>query len=119
MCTALCWNAVYIGVVIWGWRVWGLEITGVAFVVSSVILLGAVFFICRKLCGLSWSKGSLKYILVFGTATLLAFLNSKYMPGAKGYVSGGVLSAAVAGYSAYELHKIVGLRSVINRLLRR
>ena len=119
ICTALCWNAVYIGVVIWGWKAWGLEITGVAFVVSSVILLGVVFFICRKLCGLSWSKDSLKHILVFGTATLLAFLNSRYVPGAKGYFAGGVLSAAAAGYSVHGLHKIVDLRRVINRLLGR
>jgi len=119
ICTEVCWNVIYMGLIILGWRAFGLEVTGIAFLVAFLIYLAIVAATGRLLSGFAWSKDSLKYILVFGTATLLAFLNSRHIPGAKGYFAGGVLSAAVAGYSVHELHKIVDLKRVINRLLRR
>jgi O-antigen/teichoic acid export membrane protein len=115
--TELCWNAIYFGLIYLGWKALGLEITGIAFLFTYFVYVGIVFAISRRLCGFMWSRQGLKHIAVFGFATLFAFLNSRYVSGAKGYFAGGVLSVAVAGYSFYELRKIVDLTKVINRLL--
>ncbi len=117
--TELCWNAIYLGLIYVGWKALGLEITGVAFLVSFLVLLGVLFVINHRLCGFMWSRRSLKSIAVFGFATLFAFLNSRYVSGAKGYFAGGVLSAAVAAYSFYELRKIVDLKTILLKLLKR
>ncbi len=117
--TELCWNGIYLGLTFLAWKAYGLEATGIAFLLSYVAYLGIVYIIGRILCGFNWSRTCHKHIVVFGMVTLFAFINSRYIAGAKGYVAGGVLSVAVAGYSVHELHKIVDIRRVISRLLRR
>ncbi len=117
--TELCWNAIYLFLVYFGWRALGLEITGVAFLISYLIYLVIICVITYKICGFCWSKNSLKYIVVFGFAVLLAFFNSRFISGAKGYLAGGLLSLTALGYSYYELRKIVDMKTIIRKLLRR
>jgi len=119
MGTELCWDAAYVGLIIWGWKSWGLEMTGIAFLVAFFIYLGLIAGVGRGICGFVWSKGNLKHILVLGIAILLAFLNLRYMRGAKGYISGGMLSFATMVYSFCETRKLVDLKRVIRSILRR
>ncbi|MBC2722682.1 MAG: O-antigen translocase [Desulfosporosinus sp.] len=117
--TELCWNAIYLCLVYFGWKALRLEMTGVAFLISYLICLVIVYVITYKICGFRWSKKCLKYIVIFGLAVLLAFFNSRYMPDIKGYFAGGVLLVVTSGYSYYELRKIVDFKTVCNRLIRR
>jgi len=117
--TELCWNGIYLSLVYFGWKAFGLEITGVAFLISYLIFLAIVCVITYKICGFRWSKNSLIYIAVFGFAVFLSFLTSRYILGVKGYLVGGLLSLVATGYSYYELRKIVDLKTVFNRLIRR
>jgi len=117
--TELCWNAVYLSLTYFGWNTFGLEITGIAFLFSYFIYLVILVVISRIICGFVWSKKNFKHIIVFGFATLLAFLNSRNISGLKGYCAGGLLSIATILYSCYELHKIVEIKTIIRKLLKR
>ena len=117
--TELCWNAIYLCIVYFGWKALELEITGIAFLFTFFVYVGVVFATSRRLCGFMWSRKSLKYIAVFGVATLFAFLNSRNVSGARGYCFGGILSVCAAAYSFYELRKIVDLKTVARKLFGR
>ena len=116
--TELCWNAIYLCLVYFGWKALGLEITGIAFLFSYFVYLAIVFVISRRLCDFLWSENCLKHIAVFGFAVFLAFLTSRYILGVKGYLVGGLLSLAATGYSYYELRKIVDMKTIIRKLFR-
>lgn len=115
----LCWNATYLGLTYLGWKSFGLEVTGIAFLISHFVYMVVLIVIARIICGFIWSKHSLKHITVFGLATLFAFLNSRSTSGAWGYCTGALLSIAAISYSYYELHKIVEIKTVIRKLFRR
>jgi len=116
--TELCWNGIYLCLVYLGWSVFGLEITGMAFLVSFFVYLVILFVIVRRLCHFLWSKDCLKLITVFGVATGCAFLVSRYSSGTKGYCVGGFLLSAVTVYSFYELRKMVDVKTIFEKLLK-
>jgi O-antigen/teichoic acid export membrane protein len=117
--TELCWNGMYFCLLYLGWKTFGLEMTGMAFLISYFIYLPIIYAITYRICRFAWSKNSIKYILVFGIMVLLAFINSRHIAGTPRYWIGGLLSLAVMGYSYYELHKIVDIKTVLSRLMRR
>jgi enterobacterial common antigen flippase len=115
----LCWNGIYLCLVYFGWNALGLEITGVAFLISYLIIVAVVYVISRRLCSFMWSSTCLKHIAIFGLAVLFAFFNSRYISGVKGYCVGCLLLFAVMGYSFCELRKIVDMKTIIGKLLKR
>jgi enterobacterial common antigen flippase len=117
--TELSWNVIYLCLVYLGWQTFGLEITGIAFLISFLGYLVILYAIAYKICGFRWSNISLKYIVVFGFATLSAFICSRYISGVTGYCAGCVLLIAVALYSFFELRKIVDVKAVFAKLLKR
>lgn len=119
ICVELCWIGTYVCLVCFGWKAFGLEATGIGFLIAYLFYLIIINQTCRSMCGFSWSNKVLKYIFVFGLIILLAFLNSKYISGFRGYWIGGLLLLSVAGYSFYELRKVVDLKTVFNKIMHR
>jgi len=119
ICTELCWNVMYVGLITIGWRSWGLEATGIAFLGAFVVYVPIVAAVGRMLTGFTWSRDSLKYVIIFGTGTVLAFVSSKLILGIAGYIAGGILSVAAVSYSWLELQKFVNVRSIVTTLFRR
>jgi PST family polysaccharide transporter len=101
------------------WDTFGIEITGMAYLFTYFCYTGIVLGIARWLCGFSWSRASLKQMAVFGVLIVLAFFTSRYIPGVNGYLAGGLVSLIAAGYSYFELRKIVDMKTIIRKLLRR
>ncbi len=115
--TELSWNIIFVTLVYFGWEYVGLEITGVSFFISFVLYNLILLLITRKLCQFRWGNRNIKFILVFGVFTFVAFLNSRYVLGMKGYFAGGILSLCVVVYSFFELHKIVDLKEIYKKFL--
>jgi O-antigen/teichoic acid export membrane protein len=115
----LCGNVIYLGLIYCGWKKFGLEVTGLAFLFSYIAYLALVFVIGRRLSGFMWTRNCLKHIAVFGLATVFAFLDSRYMSGAQGYSVGVLLLSVMMVYSFYELRKIVDVKTVVGKLLRK
>lgn len=117
--TEIVWNLLYLSLIYFGWDTFGLEVTGIGFLIAYFFYLILINQICRRLCGFLWSGKCLQYIVIFGFAVLLAFLNSKYIIGFMHYWIGGLLLLSAAGYSFFELRKIVDLKTVLSKILRR
>lgn len=76
--TELLWNSLFIATVWLLWERFGLNITGIAFTGSYLIILIVIFGICHQLCNFSWTSQNVKLILVSVLLTVLAFINVNY-----------------------------------------
>ncbi|MFC1782479.1 O-antigen translocase [Planctomycetota bacterium] len=115
--TELCWNAIYLCLIYLCWDSFGLEITGMAFLLAYFIYIVIVFVLSRRLSGFIWYRSSFTTVAVFLVITALAFLSSRYIAGTKNYYIGGLLTLSGIGYSFYKLRKIIDLNIIIKKLL--
>jgi len=119
ICSELASIIALVAPIVLFWDSFGIEVAGMAYLFMYFCCLIIVSGIARLLCGFSWSRASIKQIIVFGVLVILAFFASRYISGVNGYLAGGILSLITAGYSYLELRKIVSLKAVFDKLLKR
>lgn len=119
ICIEILSNTILICFVYFFWDLFGLEVTGIAYLFTYFCTTGIVFGVCRWLCDFFWSHQNLKLILVFAIIILLTFLNSRYSSGIKVYCIGGTLTLTAMTYSFYELRKLVDVKVILNKFLKR
>lgn len=104
-----------------GIPIWGLEVTGIAFLCMFAVILPLQYWLARRRTGFKWSAQILRHlsILLIVATTLIGIANISTFGGA----SLGVLSALVfGGYSAVQLEKRTdpkGTLAIINTLYHR
>jgi O-antigen/teichoic acid export membrane protein len=113
----LFWNLLFSLGVYFGWEYAGLKITGINFLFSYIALVIVVYLIVGKMIRFSWSKKVWIDTLVFLPLLGLSFLNSWYLGGWIHYLVGTLLFSAAGLYSYFHLSKIIGFRSVFNKIL--
>ena len=71
--TELAGNLVYIGCVWFGLPVWGLEATGIGFLICYVFYFLLIWILVRRMNGFLWSKSSLKLLAVLTLCSAFVF----------------------------------------------
>ncbi len=117
--TELSWNALFLITI---WLLWdssAIESTGIAFLIGYLVLTGVIYVICRRICGFSWSKKNIQFILIYLFLTTSSFINSKYhnWPFWRLY-NIGILICTIS-YSYYELNKIIDLKIATTKMLKK
>lgn len=78
--TELIWNLSYVLLVFFGVKVYGVEITGYAFVLSYLLLLLTVYVVATHLNGFKWSKNNINLISILLFAAISLMLTSYFSP---------------------------------------
>lgn len=119
VCLEIISSVILIAPIFLLWDIVGIEVTGIAYLLMYFFYLVIILAVTHWMCNFSWSYLSYKQILVFAFLISLAFITSRYIPGINSYLAGGLLSLIAVGYSYSQLHKIVNMKTIINKLLNR
>lgn len=103
----LSWNVTYLGLVSFGLRFWGLESTGIAFLVSYLILFGINGLLVRRITCFAMSQHNLALILVLGGSAMIIFLTS-FSGGTMSLLLGVIITLAVGSYSTFRIFRSLG-----------
>ena len=119
ICTEFFFNAVYCLLVYLGWKKFGIEVTGIAFLTAYILLLLLVFLVSKKLVNFKFSGRVLKYIAIYLPLLVACFLSTRYIHSNYRYVVSGFLTLLATAYSVNHLNKVVGLSAFIKKKLSR
>jgi PST family polysaccharide transporter len=116
----IVWSITYFLLIVYGWDYFGFNVLGIAYFVSMLIYLIAVFLSTRYLGKFSFSNINLRYIVLFGATTLLTMLNVLYIEGSAQYLISSLLVITVLLYSYTRLIKIIDIKTILhNKILKR
>lgn len=96
--TELAWNVVYVGLVWFGLNVWGLEATGIAFLLGYVFYFCLIWAIVRRVSYFSWNPGNLGLLATVAASAVTVFLLSS-LPGGFSPALGLIVTGVIAAYS--------------------
>ena len=113
----LLWNVFFLASIWFLWPSTGIVSTGISFFIAYSILTLVVYGVCKRICNFSWSKKSLKAIVLFSILSLMAFVNILYKIPVLWRAYGIVLIAVATIYSYNELSKIISLKQVVSGIL--
>ena len=114
--TELTWNLLFCAGVYFGWNLFGIQITGIAFLSSYILYMGLVFLIARKQINFRWSKNTIRYILIYLPLLLLSFLSVKFLDKPYNYIVGATITFIAAIYSLNHLKDILNVQAILMRL---
>lgn len=100
-----------------GWDLFGLDVTGISFFVSHLIYFCVLVVVVRKSVMFRYNAGTLRFIFLYSSIAVLAFLNGVLLEGALRYVLGTGLTVLVSVISLYFLNKYVDLAGFIRKKL--
>jgi O-antigen/teichoic acid export membrane protein len=109
----LIMNIINLGCCFLGYRLFGLEGLGIAFLASNILLYTFVFLIVHSKYNYSLSKECIKVFLTQFTVCLISFGFAKFLGFPFGYISGTVLCIISAYYSYHILNKRIDINSFI------
>ncbi len=113
------WSIVYFLLIYFGWRRYGFEILGIAYVFATAAKFVLVFLITRRYYDFTFSSINTKYILLFAFLSLLLFVVVRTFHGVIKGVLVSVIICIVFGYSLYSMNKIVSIAHIIKKILKR
>lgn len=111
----LSWNLLFCAGVYFGWEFFGIQVTGIAFLVSYVLYMLLLLVVAKKLVRFSWSAKVWNAILVFFPLVLLSFLGVKYLGHPIQYITGALLTAIACSFSLYHLKNMIDINSLLKR----
>jgi antigen flippase len=116
--TDLAANLVYFGCVWAGLRIWGIEATGIGFLICYVFYFFLIWMVVRKLNGFVWRKSTFRLLAMFIFCILTIFFLRSFQT----YLflpTGLAVTLALGGYSFRRISNLLGgfsLRILINGL---
>jgi len=113
--TDLLFNIPFLIFVILGWPYFGLQITGISYLISYLICFFCVLCFSMKLSKFAFTKMNVKLILVFGALCLISFLNAYYCNTWVKYLFSFFLVILGLILSLTKLNKIVNVKSLLLR----
>lgn len=99
-----------------GYKYWGLNGLGVAFLLGYFFYLLQVFIICNRKYAFRFEKDFMKIFLLQLFCAVMCFCVVKFVPNPYQYIVGSILIILSAVYSFKELDKRLGLKGVILKL---
>ena len=113
--TDFIWFAIYLLTVFIGWGKWGVEILGIAVLISNIVKHFVVYLIVRQCYNFSWSRQSIKLILINGACSIACFTILRFVPGDLKYFFAGIVCLALCCFSIIELNKLIDLKDIIKK----
>lgn len=113
--TELVWNLLYCGGVYFGWRYWGVEVTGIAFLFAYLCSFFMIWWVAGRLVGFTWSAKAIQYLLTFLLLLIFCFLSVRYLPAGLRYSLCALFTAIAAGFSFFHLRNIAGASGMLDR----
>lgn len=101
-CAELLWNGSYVLLVYFGVELFGIEITGYAFVLSYLIYLFTVYFVSKTINDFQWSKNNTKLILLLILAASVLLLFSYF----------SLLGSMILGFTLVFSSSIYALKTI-------
>jgi len=118
--TDALWSIVYFVIIYFGWDYWGFNILGIAYVAACIVKLISVIISTKYLGDFLFSKINIRYITIFGAATLVTLLNALYVTNNLQYITGSILIISSIYYSYSQLSKIIDIKMIIfTKILKR
>lgn len=105
--TEVTWNLVYISLVWFGLERWGLEATGMAFLVAYAFLFLLISLVVYRLHQFSWSKRNLTLFIAL-LACVAGVALARSLSGPAAIAVPLLLTFAVACYSVHALSRLLG-----------
>jgi O-antigen/teichoic acid export membrane protein len=101
-----------------GYKFFGLDGLGIAFLLSYIIYLLQVFFICNRKYAFNFDKSFVKIFVIQLLCAIVCFCVVKFIPSPCQYIIGSVLIVLSSTYSFKELNKRLDLKDVFIKLKR-
>jgi PST family polysaccharide transporter len=115
--TELVWNILFLALIWAGWNIFGIKISGIAFLVAYIVNVSIVFIIVNRMIRFTWSSNVVYYILFFLPLLVLSFLSSTFLVIAwQKYVAGTLLTLSAVLFSIMQLKKIISFHTVLDKL---
>lgn len=103
-----------------GYKYWGIEGLGIAFVLSYFLYALQLFVLCRKRISFSMDKETVKLLFTCFTLLVLCFLSSRLIKVlALKYVLGCFITIISAAFAYVELSKRVNVKGMFSRVIHR
>jgi O-antigen/teichoic acid export membrane protein len=116
ICTEICWNLLFFLGVYFGWDLFGIQITGIAFLASYILYALLLYAISRKLVLFTLSYKVKRAILVFLSLLVLSFLSVSYFAQDLRYAVCSMLTLIACIYSIKGLKEIINIMGLLKRL---
>lgn len=109
------WNGLYLFIIWVGLPAFGIEITGISFLIAYLVSSSLITFVLRSVTGFSWSSMNIRLLLIFGALTLCSFLCCKTLHGPWQYLSGVLLSGGALYISYYYLKRVISIKDILTK----
>ncbi len=106
--TEMASGSLYVGLVYFCLRQWGLTGAGIAFFVNYLAYWGMIFFVARRITGFTWSQANERLVTVLLPAVILVFLSSLLLSAIPAIIIGSMITVAVTVYNFRVLRNAVG-----------
>jgi len=116
--TELTWNLCYLACVRLAMPWFGLQATGVGFLLSYIVLLGVVYLVACRLTGFRWTSGNLRLFWALAVAGGAIHALSTVSDSLT-YAVGLVLTGSMALYSTWRLNQLMNIREWLHLKLKR
>lgn len=113
--TELFWNLLFCAGVYFGWKFFGIQVTGIAFLIAYIFSLLLYFIVVRKLVQFNWSSKVWNAVLLYSPLLLLSFLGVKYLVHPLQYIVGAILTLMASAFSLYHLKSLVNINGLLRR----
>lgn len=112
------WNFLYLAVVWFGWDRFGIQVTGIAFLVAYAACAVFAYVAMRRMTGFTWSARNVQLLMVFGVLTAVGFA-AHHVPRGWAASLGGIAVTGLSAYISYHyLKAVVSVREVFRKFKR-
>jgi len=112
-------NTILLITCIGGYYFWGLEGSGIAFLIFNVVYFISLAFLCRKRFDVNFTDTFFKIFIIQLLMCLLAFLCSYFLKGFMEYFSGSIVLIISSLYSYKELNERIDVKDFLLSKIRR
>jgi len=119
LCTEITWNVLFCSLTFFGWKLFGIEVTGIAFLLAYFFYLVLVYIVVGRLVQFEWSLRVWKAIMIFSPLLVLSFFTARFLNGSMKFLLGGLLTLIALAYSYVQLQNIVDFKSLRRHMLKK
>ena len=113
------WSLSYYSMIVLGWNKYGFDILGIAYFVSAILNLAAVYFCARIVGGFSFSRNNIKYIITLGSVVIISLINGHYFYGYEQYLVSGLLFSFVTIFCYLKIAQVIDMKDIYNTFIGR
>jgi O-antigen/teichoic acid export membrane protein len=106
-------NIYFLGFNLIGYKYWGLDGLGIAFLLAYIFYLLQVFVICNRKYEFNFNKAFMKIFIIQLLCAICCFCTVKFIGSIYQYIIGTILIILSSAYSLKELDKRLDLKNIV------